>query len=123
MENIKKLQERNKNHIELLPGEVFIQNYDINTFNQCQWKTKRMGKIAIDEDGNIDNRYFPIFVNKEEHDKFMENFYASPSLDSIPYRRHYAYCPHCGNEIFSDLNDFSEIGIAIRKGLFCECHV
>ncbi len=60
----------NKNHPELLPGEVFITNADNGSFPQIGWETKRRGNVAYDISGQpLGNRWpgsFPVFAQKSE---------------------------------------------------------
>ena len=68
----------NKNHPEILPGEVFLTNAEDHhcrddrrsSWEMIGWRTKRKGKVAYDDiDGKpLDSIYclFPVFVKREE---------------------------------------------------------
>jgi len=54
-------------HPELKRGEVFIGNFDVSSFKLCNWKTKRTGEQAYDEEHRptCDDR-FPVFIQRSE---------------------------------------------------------
>jgi hypothetical protein len=71
----------NKNHPELLVGEVFLTNIEDDEFlyfnsrmgvdsrsswEKIGWRTKRRGMTAYDTDGNPINGMLPVFVEREE---------------------------------------------------------
>lgn len=56
-------------HPELQEGETLLGNYDVDTFNLMDWKTRRLGSVAYF--GNTSatrgkRRMFPVFVQKAE---------------------------------------------------------
>lgn len=55
-------------HPELHESEVFFTNADLSQFNALEFKSKRMGKVAYDGNGNMQNHenWFPVFLNKKE---------------------------------------------------------
>jgi len=69
---------RNRDHLELLPGELFVGNANTHGFEHTGWKDKRAGdKAFYDEIGESQNGvvvgipykdpdYFPVFVLAEE---------------------------------------------------------
>ncbi len=60
--------ETNFTHPELQKGEVFFTNADLSQFNALEFKSKRMGKVAYDGNGNMQNHenWFPVFINNTE---------------------------------------------------------
>jgi hypothetical protein len=56
-------------HPELLEGEVFLENYTTDDFqNKIHWQSKRLGKVPYTKIGqSIDQpNVFPVFVSREE---------------------------------------------------------
>lgn len=63
-------------HPETKDGEMFLTNATKDDFQRIGWKSKRMGNIAYDVNGNsIDpiNALFPVFVQKQEYDYGMKS--------------------------------------------------
>ncbi len=60
--------ETNFTHPELQKGEVFFTNADLSQFNALEFKSKRIGKVAYDGKGNIQENedWFPVFLNNKE---------------------------------------------------------
>jgi len=65
-------------HPELKDDEVFLTNvfdprgiflYGRNQFNNINYKTKRLGKIAYNENGKKNEQMFPVFIKKWEMHK------------------------------------------------------
>lgn len=58
----------NFTHPELQKGEVFFTNAEPSQFNFMNFKSKRIGKVAHDGNGNIQEHedWFPVFLNKKE---------------------------------------------------------
>ena len=55
-------------HPELTKGEVLFTNAEFSQFEKMNFKTKRLGKIAYDGNGNQLNHedWFPVFLNNAE---------------------------------------------------------
>ena len=51
----------NKQHPELLSGEIFIANFMVESFPEIPWESKRMGKFAYDNKGNRLELWCPAF--------------------------------------------------------------
>lgn len=58
--------EINKNHPELREGEMLLANVDKHCYDQMRWKTKRIGEVALSNNGEIIKDIFPVFVMKSE---------------------------------------------------------
>ena len=68
-------------HPETEPGEVFITNCSYtndDSYEQMEWKTKRVGLIAYDSDGRPVRGLYPVFVKLEEVRN--ENSYLADKL-------------------------------------------
>lgn len=58
-------------HPELMKGEMFLSNSTIEGFDLISWKSKRMGIQAFNYDNEmIDsiNNLYPIFVQRAEYE-------------------------------------------------------
>lgn len=53
------MNEKKFRHPEQKDDEIFLEN-------DSGWKTKRTGKVAYDEDGNIIENKFPVFMKISE---------------------------------------------------------
>ena len=60
-----KMDLQNKNHPELRAGEVWEANTSFS-LKYLKDKTKRLGNVAYDTDGNIISGLRPIFILEEE---------------------------------------------------------
>jgi len=47
-------------HPECLPDETFLGNANAGSFASCGWKTKRLGIVAYDIDGNVLPESIPV---------------------------------------------------------------
>ena len=89
-------------HPELKEGEVFVTNANMDLpgkpddqldgFESCGWKTKRLGLLAFDVNGEIVKGLRPVFAQREELEK-------AGIMDVIPddtevdlYRKKVFYC-------------------------------
>lgn len=66
MEEIIKLKTFNKNHPELLEGEMFVSNTSNREMTGVHWKTKRLGNTAYNIHGEKVSGLFPVFRDKNE---------------------------------------------------------
>lgn len=62
-------------HPELQTGEMYLTNccFDIfkdmdDSYHEIGWNTKRKGKIAYDNNGNIIEDSYPVFIQIEEYE-------------------------------------------------------
>lgn len=60
-----------QDHPECREGEVFLADFSRrhNDYKRIGYKTKRIGKVAYDVNGNIAEELVPIFVSKQEWDE------------------------------------------------------
>ncbi len=60
--------ETNFIHPELQKGEVFFTNTESSKFKLMKFKSKRMGKVVYDRNGNLLNHedWFPVFLKEDE---------------------------------------------------------
>lgn len=61
----------NKEHPELLEGEMFLTNITIDQYYTIGFKTKRHGNTAYSKTGYVVGRLVPVFVQKKEYDEHM----------------------------------------------------
>ena len=61
----------NKQHPEMLPGEVFINNCSEQSVHRIGWLTKRRGKTAYDVNGKTLPNTFPVFAQISELEKHL----------------------------------------------------
>ncbi len=66
------------NHPEAQVGEVFFTNASGRQFKLMRWKSKRIGTVTYDIDGNEQKfrNWFPVFVRKEELDTVKADLVA-----------------------------------------------
>lgn len=64
-------------HPELLPGEVFLTNSDINDVHHIGWTTTRCGNTAYSISNNQINGLVPVFVSEDE----IRNAYLNGRID------------------------------------------
>ncbi len=62
-------------HPEGKQGEVFIGNYNLSNFSLIKWKTKRLGKVPYNTQGNVMKAvdFFPVFVEKIKQQRLLTN--------------------------------------------------
>ncbi len=76
MKEIKeKLNVKVMRHPEIREGEIFLTNSTVKEYEKVGWKTKRMGYIALDVNGNIidsTSGLFPVFLQKKEYDDYYK---------------------------------------------------
>ncbi len=55
-------------HPEVQDGEVFFTNATGRQFKLMRWKSKRIGTVTYDMDGNHQKfrNWFPVFIKKDE---------------------------------------------------------
>jgi hypothetical protein len=68
-------------HPEQLSGEIHLGNSDPSTVRYIGWKTKRVGEVAYDMDGEVEAGKVPVFVMAEEFakaDQITERYSVAP---------------------------------------------
>jgi hypothetical protein len=68
-------------HPELQTGEMWIFNLkkdplNDDTYEGLNWNTKRKGKVAYDQGGNIDDNAYPIFIRISEYNDSINGFFS-----------------------------------------------
>jgi hypothetical protein len=69
-------------HPEQYDNEVLIGNCNLPDYTfRTEWKTKRLGKIAYDVNGNPIKDLFPVFVSKEEIKESGLDYMLEPTFN------------------------------------------
>lgn len=76
-----------REHPEMLLGEMYLTNTCDDEYHKISYKTKRMGRIVYAPSGYIIQGLFPVFVDKGEYDGHMMDLHKMKMDDMISSSR------------------------------------